>query len=245
MVFLLKSILNLSWIYPNKCISCSDVDIDETGMFCPACWKDLIYIQPPFCDCCGLPFPIDLQNEMLCHHCQIELPAFHQARALLVYNDIIKRPILRLKHYDQTQYAKYFAKLLLPNIDPIDYIIPIPLHWTRLFWRQYNQAGLIAHHLGKLMNTPVLHHVLQRCKKTKSQKNQKREQRIENLKAAFSLVHGDILKDKRILIIDDVMTTGSTLNQAALALKKAKPKSIQCWSIARSVPGMHAPNVCL
>lgn len=239
----LKYILNLNWIFPNKCISCSYVDIDEVGFFCPTCWKDLIYIQPPFCDCCGLPFPLDLQDSLLCYHCQTTVPEFHQARALFVYNDVIKRPILRLKHYDQTQYAKYFADLLYNHIDPVDYIIPIPLHWTRLFWRQYNQAGLIAHHLGKLTNIPVVYDVLKRSKRTRSQKNQKREERIENLKAAFSVKNADLLKDKRILIIDDVMTTGSTLNQAALALKKAKPKSIQCWSIARSVPGISTQKI--
>lgn len=234
---LLKSISSLDWIFPKTCLGCSDIDIDGTGLFCPTCWKDLTFIQKPYCTCCGLPFPIDLQEEMLCHHCQKELPAFHEARALFVYNDIIRRPILRLKHHDQTQYAKIFAKLLVNVIDPVDYIIPIPLHWTRLFMRQYNQAGLIAQHLGAFSGIPVLHNTLVRNKRTQSQKKQSRVQRFLNLKSAFMLKDPALLEGKRILLIDDVMTTGSTLHEAAFALKKAKVKSIQCWSIARSVPG--------
>ena len=232
-------------IFPNRCLGCGSIEIEADREFCPLCWGALIFLQEPYCTCCGLPFifddSLDSSNETLCDHCNKSLPAYDKARCLFIYNDVIKKPILSLKHYDNTQYAKTFAKLMARMqtdlCHEIDLIVPIPLHWRRLILRQYNQAALIAKHLGRLLGKTVDYKNLVRSVNTKSQGHQSRKNRQINVENAFTLKDKAAFKDKTILLIDDVMTTGSTLHETAKVLKLAKPKNIYCLSIARSVLG--------
>ena len=232
-------------IFPNRCLGCGSVEIEKDREFCPSCWGELIFLKAPYCSCCGLPFifedSLDAANESLCDHCNKKPPAYNKARCLFVYNDVIKKSILSLKHYDNTQYAKTFAKLMARMqtelCQEVDIIVPIPLHWKRLILRQYNQAALIAKHLGNILEKPVDYKNLIRSTNTKSQGHQSRKNRQTNVENAFKLKEQAVFKDKNILLIDDVMTTGSTLHEAAKALKLAKPKNIHCLSIARSVLG--------
>jgi len=230
-------------IFPNRCLGCGTMEIEEEREFCPPCWCDLTFLKAPYCSCCGLPFDFeestDYKSEVLCMHCDKTPPAYNKARCIFVYNDIIKKPILALKHYDNTQYAKTFAKLMAriqkKFCQEVDIIAPIPLHWKRLMLRQYNQAALVAKHLGNILEKPVDYKHLVRSANTKSQGQQSRKSRQANLENAFIVKELSFFKDKNILLIDDVMTTGATLEQAAKALKIARPKSIKCLSIARSV----------
>ncbi len=230
-------------IFPNRCLGCGSMEVEDEREFCPPCWSELIFLNAPYCACCGLPFEFEenahYSNEVLCHHCDDRPPAYDKARCLFVYNDVIKKPILSLKHYDNTQYAKTFAKLMArmqPELcQEIDLIVPIPLHWKRLLLRQYNQAALIAKHLAKILEKPVNYKDLMRSSNTKIQGHQSRKNRQANLENAFDLKDFTIFKGKNILLIDDVMTTGATLHEAAKTLKGYNPKSIKCLSIARSV----------
>jgi ComF family protein len=232
-------------IFPNRCLGCGSMEIEQDREFCPSCWGELIFLKEPYCACCGLPFIFDdglySSNESLCDHCNKSLPAYDKARCLFVYSDVIKKPILSLKHYDNTQYAKTFAKLMARMqtdlCQAVDLIVPIPLHWKRLILRQYNQAALIAKHLGNILEKPVDYKSLIRFTNTKSQGHQSRKNRQTNVENAFQLKEQVVFKDKNILLIDDVMTTGSTLHEAAKVIKLAKPKGIYCLSIARSVLG--------
>lgn len=235
----MKILTMLDFIFPTPCLNCGTIEIDRGGSFCFDCWKDLIFIKNPYCEICGLPFSYIENDDLICDTCHSFAPFYDQARCIFVYNDIIKTPILRLKHGDQTQISKSFAHLLSQNFkhknECIDLIIPIPLHWKRLFKRQYNQAALIAQHFGKFINKPVNFSCFMRLKNTKSQGKQTKNARFDNLKDAFEVKNPSIIANKTILLIDDVMTTGSTLDQAAKALKKSGAKRVLCYCVARSV----------
>lgn len=235
------NILNI--IFPSRCLGCGSVEVEEDKEFCPSCWSELTFLKEPYCSCCGLPFDFEdntgCLKDDLCHHCDERHPAYNKARCLFVYNDVIKKPILSLKHYDSTQYAETFAKLMslmqTQICQDVDLIVPIPLHWKRLIIRQFNQAALIAKLLGKILAKPVDYKHLVRSTNTKSQGHQSRKNRHINLENAFQVKDMSQFEGKNILLIDDVMTTGATLQEAAKALKIARSKSINCLSIARSV----------
>lgn len=237
----------VDYIFPNSCLACHSIDIDSKSFFCHDCWKNLIFIQKPFCDMCGIPFSFEEKGvekgAILCEHCHKSKPDFDKARCLFVYNETIKKSILMLKHYDQTQYAKPFGLLLCQYIEKekldFDVIVPIPLHWMRLLKRQFNQSALIAKHISNITKKPVDFGCLKRIRNTPSQDKKSRIQRIVNMENSFKVFDGESIQNKKILLIDDVMTTGSTLDQAARALKEADVKAVLCLSIARSVPGYY------
>ncbi|MDP2193983.1 MAG: ComF family protein [Alphaproteobacteria bacterium] len=230
-------------IFPNRCLGCSDIVSQDDHTFCPACWANIDMIQPPWCNSCGIPLEFSYTEDAslsLCARCDHTKPFYDYARSAYVYNDASKKGILALKHQDQTHYSRTYASILYkmyPNIcNECEVIVPIPLHWKRLMMRQYNQAGLIAKHLGRLCNKPVDFDHLKRTVATKSQGHQGRAERIKNLDNAFIVAGDDAFYQKKILVIDDVMTTGATLNQAAWALRTAKPKQIVCLTIAHALP---------
>jgi ComF family protein len=240
-----RQMMILDFIFPNACLVCRSIDIDNQTNFCIECWKNLTFIQKPQCDICGLPFSFSETptpcREILCKNCIVEKPFFTKARSIFIYNDTIRKALLTFKNQDQTQYAKFFSKILESYIASqklkFDLIIPIPLHWTRLFKRQFNQSALITNHLGKNLKSTVHYDILKRIKKTSFQYEKSRIQRFLNLKDSFSIKNNEYIYRKKILLIDDVMTTGSTLNEASKALTAGDPDEIYCLSIARSVPG--------
>ncbi|CAO5682900.1 MAG: hypothetical protein HEEMFOPI_00803 [Holosporales bacterium] len=235
----------VDYIFPNSFLSCHSIQIDSQIFFCHDCWKELIFIQKPFCAICGIPFSYEEKgiekSDILCLHCHKSKPAFDSARSLFIYNNTIKKPILMFKHHDQTQYAKSFGLLLKHYLEKenvaFDIIMPIPLHWVRLLKRQFNQSALMAKYIGKTMQKPVDFDALKKSRNTPSQEKKSRIERIINVEQAFCVKNPLTVLDKKILLIDDVMTTGSTLHEAAAVLKNAKAKEVHCLSIARSVPG--------
>ena len=154
------------------------------------------------------------------------------------YDDVSKPMILALKFMDRTDNAAILAKWMkLAGKDiwaqGVDMIIPIPLHYTRLIKRRYNQAGLLAKELSRLTDIPVDFTSVIRHRKTRPQVEFSGHERVKNVRGAFSVKHPERLKGKRIVLIDDVMTTGSTLKERALALKAAGVKSIDTLTVAR------------
>ena len=207
----------LDLLFPPQCLKCSAL-VAETGSLCSVCWLAISFIDGPGCHACGLPFEFDLGPEALCGACSQDRPAYKRARATMIYNDASRDTILSFKHGDRTHAAAAYGKWLLRSgrelIEDIDIIVPVPLHWSRLFHRRYNQAALLALELGKLSAKPVETNVLLRSKKTASQGHKTRNQRRHNLQGAFSIQPKTQKKilDQRILLIDDVLTTGATVS---------------------------------
>lgn len=162
------------------------------------------------------------------------------SRAAVCYDEYSKPLILDFKFHDRTENAPFLARwLLLGGKDifetGVDVIIPIPLHYTRMIKRRYNQSALLAKELNKLCGIPVDLAGVVRHRKTKPQVEFSGHERIKNVKGAFRVKHPDKLCGKRVLLIDDVMTTGSTLKECALAILEAGAASVDTLTVARVI----------
>lgn len=225
---------------PPRCIKCGAI-LAQDGL-CAECYNELNFISAPYCHKCGHPF--ETQNtgkKMLCATCSKKKKTpFRYNRSALCYDEASKNLILALKFMDKTENAKVLAKWL--NIagkdiweEGVDILVPIPLHYTRLVKRKYNQSALLAKELSKLCHVPVDYTSVIKHKATKPQVAFSGKERIQNVKGVFSVKHQDKIKGKRVVLIDDVMTTGSTLKECALAIKAAGAKSVDTLTVARVI----------
>lgn len=230
----------VDFILPPVCPATGEL-VDRIGMVSADYWKHLNFIQPPFCEACGLPFPHD-DTVGLCGACIDHTPVYRHARAALVYDDNSRDLILRFKHGDQTQATNVFVPWMIQAGQDLlyqaDIIIPVPLHRFRLLKRRYNQAGLIARALAK--HYPQAHYIpdgLVRVKNTIPQGHQSRKQRADNIRHAFDIHprNKDVFTGKTVLIIDDVYTTGATVNECAKTLLGAGAKAVDVLTIAKIV----------
>lgn len=195
-------------------------------------WKDLPFLSGPKCFCCGVPMEDSFHPESLCGPCIAVPPHFDIARAVLAYDDLTRPLVLALKHAGRKDGVKLFAKWMkqyCPNDS--DLIVPVPSHWTRLFERGFNQAAWLAQALARETKIKWSPEILIRHRKTNSQNGLSTKGRARNVQGAFS-VKGDI-KGKNIILIDDVYTTGSTLDACAKALKKAGAKKVIAIALLR------------
>lgn len=243
----------IHFLLPAHCPSCNLMLEGETGV-CPACWRKLNFITQNCCDQCGLPFDIDFDSEAIstddgapiklkCGRCLADPPPYQKARQLLAYDEASSGLILPLKHGDRTEYVPLLAGWLgnlgqtSGLIDQVDFLMPVPLHYRRLVKRRYNQAALLSAWLSKLWRIPHAADLIKRKRATKSQGHLTWRQRHVNVRGAFivrprwrSLIQGKI-----ILIIDDVMTTGATLESCTRVLLRAGAKEVRCLALARVV----------
>ncbi len=179
--------------------------------------------------------------DITCGACLAQPPAYDTARAALTYNDGSRSMILKFKHGDALHLAPAFAEWMQRAgsvlLAETDIITPVPLHWRRLALRRYNQAALLAARLGRATQTTVILDLLERRKATPSQGQRNRAARLQNVKGAFQVkpAHAARVKGQRILLIDDVMTTGATVNECAAALKKSGAAAVNILTIARVV----------
>ena len=225
-------------ILPPRCPVMGDL-VGSQGTVSPTFWAELNFIQNPMCTCCGLPFATSEADGTLCGQCITDPPPFQLARSALYYDDASTRLILPFKHGDRTLLAPLLAQWLLQaggdTVRDADYIIPVPLHRWRLLKRRYNQAGLLARALSRKINVPWLPHVLQRKKATETQATKNAAQRIDNVRNAFAIPpqYTMSLKSKKVILIDDVYTTGATIKACCKALHKAGVKDILVLTLAR------------
>ncbi len=238
---ILSKIINL--ILPPQCYLCGRVLKTDKGL-CNKCISEINFINGIICYRCGTPLyevPSGDNKHLLCGGClQKKRHLFRFSRSSCVYDEISKKLILDFKFHDKTDLAPFLAKMMYVAAKDIfasgvDVIIPVPMHYTRMLKRRYNQASLLAKELGKLSNTKVNYTTVVKIKKTKPQAQCSGFERIKNIKDAFYVKNCEDIRNKRVLLVDDVLTTGSTLRECALAIKKAKPKSIDSLTITRVV----------
>jgi ComF family protein len=228
----------LDFLLPPLCLNC-DAPTSAHRTLCASCWSKIHFIAKPFCTACGAPFEVPMGDDALCAGCIAEPPNFTAARAPMLYNDFSKRLVLSFKHADRIYPAPALAAWMhragAEFWDHADFIAPVPLHRWRLFKRRYNQAALLARELGRIAQKPVLIDVLTRKRATPIQGHLSRKQRQANVKGAFrfNAHYRKPIKGKTIVLIDDVLTTGATVNECARVLLRAGAKEVNVLVLAR------------
>lgn len=218
------SVLNIA--LPPLCIGCAR-PVETAGSLCSACWQGMEFIARPYCERLGTPFSADLGEGLLSLKAVAEPPAFGRARAVARYDATARLLVHRLKYSDRldlsTAMGRWMVRAGQEVLVEADLLVPIPLHRARFWGRRFNQAGELAKTIGGETGLPVGHEVLRRVKATKSQVGLSAAERARNLSGAFRAAAdaGKTIRGKRIVLIDDVMTTGSTLNSAANILRRA------------------------
>ena len=226
----------LNFLLPPRCPIC-DKQIWDTHAVCGECFGKLHFISGAICQKCGKPLPY--KEAQICANCLKKAPAYHRALSVLKYNEASKTLILPFKHADAIELTplliQWMSNCGKTLISDCDYIIPVPLHIKRLFKRKYNQAALLAKGLSKIHHKEYLPSVLTRVRYTEIQGHMNPKQRRQNIKNAFQIKNADKIKGKKILLIDDVMTTGATVNECTKVLLKAGANQVDILTFARVI----------
>ncbi|MEO8757419.1 MAG: ComF family protein [Devosia sp.] len=235
----------LDLLYPPVCLSC-DKPVATADALCPDCFRDLRPITPPLCQVLGIPFAVSLGPDARSAEAIADPPPFDRSRSAVVYNDVARALIGKLKYGDRSELARFCARLMaqagqeLWGYDAV--LVPVPLHRARQFSRRYNQSTELARALGKLTGLPVDPVLTIRRKNTRQRVGLSGSARQRNVAGAFA-PHPDALarlKGRRVIIVDDVITTGSTVNAVTRALKAGGAERIDVISFARVVTGSDA-----
>lgn len=228
-------------IFPPQCLVCG-APVENRASLCPECWKAVHFLDGPVCAVCGAPFDVDPGDAAVCGACLAHPPAFATARAVLRYDDASKAPILALKHADRLDLAPMLARWMLRSgqelIIGADMVVPVPLHPVRLWRRRYNQAAELARFIARQSGRAYAPLVLQRRRATRSQGEMpSAKARRRNVRGAFMVpvVSRAAIQGRHILLIDDVLTTGATVDACARALKWAGAEKVSVLAVARVV----------
>lgn len=216
----------LDVVYPAHCPGCGSA-VADAGSLCGPCWQGMPFITRPYCERLGTPFAYDLGGTLLSPAAIAEPPVFDHARAVARHDGLARAMVHRLKFSDRLDFARPMGALMaVAGKDVLagaDALIPVPLHWTRLLWRRFNQAEALADWVGQASGHVVATRILRRRKRTPQQIGLTRAQRIANLQGAF-VVRPEAtagIEGRHLVLIDDVHTTGATLNACARVLRRA------------------------
>ena len=236
----------LDHILPHRCIVTGEITQSPTGLS-PKAWGELNFISDPMCKSCGTPFSYqlsdtDLETEgQICLSCTEYPFSFARARAVLRYDDASKPMVLGFKHGDKTYMAVNLAEMMRQAghqlLEDADLLIPVPLHWTRLLKRRFNQSMLLAKRLSFITGIACSSGVLKRIKATPVQGHLNTKARKKNVSHAFlvSPDREDEVRGKRIILVDDVFTSGSTANEGAKSLLEAGAKQVDVLCVAKVI----------
>jgi ComF family protein len=237
--------LALDIALPTLCVSCRE-PVDGEGV-CAECWTKLSFIAPPFCPRLGIPFVYDPGPELLSMEAIANPPAYQRARAAVRYDDVARTLVHALKYQDRTDLAptmgRWMARAGQELLADADILVPVPLHWRRGWSRRFNQSGALARVISRESGVKVASEVLRRVRATEQQIGLSRAQRASNVQGAFKVAaerNADIAS-RRVVLIDDVLTSGATTDACARALLRAKATRVDVLVFARVVDTHKAP----
>jgi len=237
---MIKALLDI--IYPEYCILCKSTlnnDRSQT-MVCVDCFQEIKMNAPPFCKKCGRH--LELRNKLdkeICPECEKKTLHFDRAWSVCNYSDKMKDLLHLFKYSNKTRLRKLFGKILAKfiqdfniSMEGFDFIIPMPLHSTRLREREYNQTQLLAEELSKNLSLKTSGNNIMRIRNTKPQSSLSASERYNNIKGAFRVKNPNQIDKKNILVIDDLYTTGATASEIAFTLKNAGAKGVSILTLA-------------
>jgi ComF family protein len=232
----------LGFVYPEVCHLCGHQRASpEQCYLCSACRELVRFVVPPFCDKCGLPFRGAITTEFECSNCKERDWAFSSARAVVIARDTMLEIIHRYKYQHALWFEPYLAQLLIDRAASElhsggwDLIVPVPLHPTKEREREFNQAQRLARRLSLATGIPMDHRLIRRTQPTLTQTLLSREERLDNVRKAFAPRRGLKLVGRRIILIDDVFTTGATTGACARVLRDCGAEEVCVWTLARGV----------
>lgn len=227
----------LTFLYPAQCRVCEkQLGLESVPYMCGECWDDIPLIEPPWCEMCGIP-----NTEGKCDACATTPPPFGKLRTIAYYESALQQAIHLFKFEKRTSLAKPLTQLTMEHIPDdcditaYDFILPIPIHKKRLRERGFNQATLLANGIAKTTGIQVLTDALGRHRNTSPQSSLDREARQTNIIGAFELQQNEVVRNKRILVLDDVYTTGATVREAVKVLWDADPIEVDVLTLARAL----------
>lgn len=225
-------------LFPPVCAGC-DKHVAEPGSLCGTCWSNVRFIEKPYCPVLGTPFSHDLGSEILSAEAIADMPPFARARAVAIYDGVIRDMVHRLKYNDRTDLSRWMARWMARAgrelIDDCDVIVPVPLHARRFWLRRFNQSAELARYLAGTSNKPFEPDALKRIRKTRQQVGLGPNERLTNVRGAFKVPVAQEIKvrGRNVLWIDDVYTTGATVKAAARALMRSGAKSVDVLTFGR------------
>ena len=221
---------------PPRCPGCGTITAED-HVFCMACWQSLHFLGDPCCARCGLPFEYDAGGDAQCGACLSDPPSFDRLRAAVAYGDVARHVALRLKYGGRPGVARTLAHFMarhLPADDADVILTPVPLYRWRIWARGYNQSALIASALAERIGAKARLDLLRRVKATPPLRNMSRRERALAVKGAFAVTeaHRTEVEGRRIVLVDDVYTSGATTNGCAAVLKRSGAASVHilCWA---------------
>jgi ComF family protein len=236
----------LNFALPSLCPACRGL-VDGQGGLCATCWSTLSFIAPPYCERLGIPFVYDPGPGVLSMEAIANPPAYARARAAVRFDDVARKLVHALKYSDRLDLAPMMGgwmaqagRELLANADAI---VSVPLHWRRLWTRRFNQAAMLAKVISESSGVPTVHHVLERTRATPQQVGLSRPERASNVQGAFRVADGSKveIRGKRLVLVDDVLTSGATIDNCARTLLRAGASNVDVLVFARVVEAARAP----
>jgi len=232
----------LAFFYPENCQLCGERRATPAESFvCSRCRDEVGFIEPPFCERCGLPYEGEITTTFECSNCRDAQWHFRSARSAVVARDRVLDAIHRYKYQRAFWFEQFLSGLLISQataalaLNHWDYIVPVPLYATKQREREFNQAEGLAGHLSAATQIPMNKSLLWRVIPTRTQTRLSRPERIANVRRAFALRPGQRLSGECIVLVDDVLTTGATTSACAKALLDGGAAEVCVWTVARGV----------
>ncbi len=230
-------------VLPPTCLAC-DNGVDKQGVVCANCWASVRFIEKPYCAVLGSPFSYDLGTGALSAQAIANPPPFDRLRSAVLYDDVARRLVQGLKFSDRTDLAPWMANWMVRASDGLleeeAIIVPVPLHRRRLFGRRFNQSAELGRVIAKQVGQHYAPEFLSRVRPTKQQVGLGRKERDKNVRGAFRVPKEQVvnIKGRHVVLIDDVYTTGATLEACSRALRRGGAKQIDCLTFARVAHGV-------